>query len=318
LINLPNYGVPIELGNERMLRPGKLLWLRSVLWAVGLTFLLVLSFGPLSEALKGSAPATDLPRQFVMQTLGAAVAMAVYVILVRLVEHRRPSELAMKPMLPELLVGLLLGLVLFGAVMAILTATGGYQTQLVGLPPAWRAAGQAIEAGIVEELIIRGVILRLLWRAFGPTVAFAVSAALFGAGHLPNPDSSLFAAFCIALEAGIMFGAFYAFTGRLWVPIGVHAAWNFTQGYIFGAAVSGGDLGPAVAKSTPVAGYPEWLTGGAFGPEASLPALVVCTFAGVAALFAAWRTGRLRSPTLTANATLAIGQENRAALPSPA
>ena len=87
---------------------------------------------------------------------------------------------------------------------------------------------------------------------------------------------------------------------------------------IQGAAVSGGDLGPAVAKSTPVAGYPEWLTGGAFGPEASLPALVVCTFAGVAALFAAWRTGRLRSPTLTANATLAIGQENRAALPSPA
>jgi hypothetical protein len=192
---------------------------------------------------------------------------------------------------------------MFSAVMAILAGIGAYETQVIGPQAAWRAAGSAIEAGVVEELIIRGVILRLLWRGFGPAVAFAVSAALFGAGHLPNPESSLFAAVCIALEAGIMLGAFYALTGRLWVSIGVHVSWNFTQGYLFGAAVSGGDLGPAFATSTARAGYPEWLTGGAFGPEASLPALVVCTSVGLAALAAAWKLGRLQDPQMETRTT---------------
>ena len=296
--SLATYGDPIELGDQRVLRPGKVLWLRSLLWMIGFTFLLVLSFGPLGETLKSLAPAADLPLQFAVQCLGAGIALAVYVLLVRLGEDRWPSELAIKPMLPELLTGLLLGLLMFSAVMAILTASGAYETQMIGSQPAWRAAGSAIEAGVVEELIIRGVILRLLWRGFGPAVAFAVSAALFGAGHLPNPESSLFAAVCIALEAGIMLGAFYALTGRLWVSIGVHVSWNFTQGYLFGAAVSGGDLGPAFATSTARAGYPEWLTGGAFGPEASLPALVVCTSVGVAGLAAAWKMGRLKDPQM--------------------
>ena len=102
-----------------------------------------------------------------------------------------------------------------------------------------------------------------------------------------------------------MLGAFYALTGRLWVPIGVHMAWNFAQGYLFGAAVSGGDLGPAIARSTARPGMPEWLTGGAFGPEGSLPALVVCTIVGAATLWLAWKAGRFSSDAragLSANA----------------
>jgi hypothetical protein len=286
------YGRTIELGDERILRPGKLLWLRSLVWLVGFTFLLALSFGPLGEALKSLIPGDHLPLQFAARTLGAVVALCVYILLVRVVENRRPSELALRPALPELLVGLLLGLAMFGATMAVLLGTGAYVTELNEAGPAWQAAGLAIESGVVEELIIRGVILRLLWRAFGPMIAFVGSAALFGAGHLPNPGSSLFAALCIALEAGIMLGAFYALTGRLWVSIGVHVGWNFTQGYLFGAAVSGGDAGPSLARSAPAAGHPEWLTGGAFGPEASLPALLVCSSVGIATLWAAWRAGR--------------------------
>ena len=82
-----------------------------------------------------------------------------------------------------------------------------------------------------------------------------------------------------------MLGAFYALTGRLWVSIGVHVSWNFTQGYLFGAAVSGGDLGVSLATSIADPGQPLWLTGGAFGPEASLPALLVCSSVGFAALW---------------------------------
>jgi hypothetical protein len=148
----------------------------------------------------------------------------------------------------------------------------------------------------MEEVILRAIILRLLWRAFGPWAAFALSAALFGAAHLGNPNASVFAAICIAVEAGVMLGAFYALTGRLWVSIGVHAAWNFTQGYIFGAAVSGTDFGPAIGASTARPGFADYLTGGPFGPEASLPALAVGTGVGVVVLLMAWKAGRFSRP----------------------
>lgn len=82
-----------------------------------------------------------------------------------------------------------------------------------------------------------------------------LDAVLFGAGHIPNPGATVFTTAAIALEAGIMLAAFYALTGRLWVSIGFHAAWNFTQGYIFGAAVSGGDCGGELARSMPRSGF---------------------------------------------------------------
>jgi len=139
---------------------------------------------------------------------------------------------------------------------------------------------------------VRGVILRLLWRAFGPLIAFAISAILFGAGHIFNPGATVFAAICVTLEAGVMLGAFYALTGRLWMSIGVHAAWNFAQGYLFGAVVSGSVIGPAVARSVARPGAQGWLTGGMFGPEASLPALLVCVSIGLVTLWLAWKAER--------------------------
>ena len=71
-------------------------------------------------------------------------------------------------------------------------------------------------------------------------------ALIFGALHLANPHASMTAAVAIALEAGLMLAGFYLLTGRIWVSIGVHAAWNFTQGWVFGAAAVGRALLPQV------------------------------------------------------------------------
>ena len=208
-----------------------------------------------------------------------------------LAEGRKPSEIALRPLLPELCIGLMIGAAMFATEMGIMAGFDLYEIRSLGAAPIWTAAGHAVQSGVAEEIMIRAILLRLVWRAFGPWIAFAISAALFGFGHIANPNATVFAAICIALEAGIMLGAFYALTGRIWVSIGVHAAWNFTQGYLFGAAVSGGDFGPAIASSTARPGYPEWLTGGGFGPEASIPGLVVCTTVGLVVLAMAWRAG---------------------------
>ncbi len=144
---------------------------------------------------------------------------------------------------------------------------------------------------MLEELVLRLVIFRLVWRAFGVWPALGGAALLFGALHLANPDSSLFAAACLIAGEGVGIGL-YLLTGRIWAPIGMHAAWNFTQGWIFGAVVSGttGIAGGPLALH-PAPGVPEALSGGGFGPEASWAALVVSLVASAALLFAAWKRG---------------------------
>lgn len=286
---------PFDLGERRFLHPGPLRWLRALGWAVALFFLVAMAGGVTGEALGHLLPRGG-PEGLAAQVAGAAIALGVYALAVRLAEDRWPSEIDWPAMLPHLLVGIVIGAAMFAAVMGVMVALDAYQIRALGDAPPWVALGHAVQSGVLEELLIRAILLRLVWRAFGPWVAFAVSAALFGFGHIGNPNATVFAAVAIALEAGLMLGAFYALTGRVWVSIGVHAAWNFTQGYIFGAAVSGGDFGPAIASSTARPGVPEWLSGGAFGPEASLPALVICTAVGVLVAWLAWRAGQFRRP----------------------
>jgi hypothetical protein len=243
MLSFTDWIAPVDLGSGRFLHPGRFLWLRALGWVVALFFLVALSSYPLTEALGRRLPA-DGAWPLLIRGAGAAVAILVYVLAVWLAEGRGATELSPRPAVVQTTAGLVLGASMFALVMTLMMVFGLYSVNWRGAAPVWEAAGRAIESGVIEEIMVRAVILRLLWRAFGPWIAFGVSAALFGAGHLANPDSSLFAVFCIAVEAGVMLGAFYALTGRLWVSIGVHAGWNFAQGYLFGAAVSGGDLAP--------------------------------------------------------------------------
>lgn len=296
MINVTRWTHRLDLGERRFLHAGPLRWLRAMGWAVALFFLIALTSLSTAEGLGKAWPKTSGAAQLAANIIAVLVGLGVYALAVWLAEGRKASEIAWRPALPQLGAGLLIGATMFAAVMAVMAAFGLYEIRVLGAAPAWISIGKAVQSGVVEELMIRAILLRLAWRAFGPWVAFILSAALFGFGHLGNPNATAFAAVAIALEAGIMLGAFYALTGRVWVSIGVHAAWNFTQGYVFGAAVSGGDFGPAVASSSARPGFPEWLTGGAFGPEASLPALVVCTVVGVVVVWMAWRAGQFAKP----------------------
>ena len=283
--------VPITLGDRRILAPGRLLWLRAAAWMVALFFLVLFSFAPSMHALAQVLAKGDPRVGFGLNVGAAAIAIAAYVLFVRLGEDRLPDELR-PAALPQLLVGLAIGAAMFAGVMAVLVAARLYHLDWHGPAPAWKATGVSIQAGVSEEILVRAIMLRLLWRAFGPLAAFVVSALFFGVGHLFPPGATILAAICIALEAGVMLGAFYALTGRLWMSIGVHAAWNFTEGYVFGAPVSGMDFGPAMARSIVTPSTPTWATGGAFGPESSFPALVVCLTVGLVVLWYAYKAGR--------------------------
>jgi membrane protease YdiL (CAAX protease family) len=285
-------GIPVELGERRFLHPGPLRWLRTTGWMVLLFALVGLSSYPVQVVATPWLASAGDAEKMLAGIVASLMAVGVYTLGVWLAEARLPSELAPSQAVSGILIGLSIGALLFSTVMAVLLGLGLYDFVWKGAAPAWVGGTLAIESGVIEEVLARAVLLRLLWRAFGPWTAFILSAAVFGAGHLTNPNSSVYAATCIAIEAGILLGAFYALTGRVWVSIGLHAGWNFTQGYLFGAAVSGGDFGAAIAQSTARAGHPDWLTGGRFGPEASLPALLICSAVGFTTLGMAWKAGR--------------------------
>ncbi|VVT04876.1 CPBP family intramembrane metalloprotease [Sphingomonas sp. EC-HK361] len=226
----------------------------------------------------------------------AAICAGVYWLFVRFVERRpRVDEFAAKGALPELLAGLFTGTILFAAIVAIIWAAGGYSV-LGTNPPAvlLPVLAIAIVSGVTEEIIFRGLVFRILERWLGSGIALVVSALIFGLLHLANPNATLLAGFAIALEAGVMLAAIYMLTRRLWAAIGVHAAWNFAQGGIFGIPISGlasdGLLRPRITG-------PDLLTGGDFGAEASLPAIVVATAFGLALLWRCHVRGRFVAPS---------------------
>jgi hypothetical protein len=80
----------------------------------------------------------------------------------------------------------------------------------------------------------------------------------------------------------------------LWFPIGLHAGWNFSEGSIYGLSVSGFTAKGALTQGTLTG--PAILTGGAFGPEASIIAVVLCLFVAVLLLWRAAKTARIQPP----------------------
>lgn len=221
--------------------------------------------------------------------LGIAIMITIYRLLVRWTEKRGISELAATRAFPHLLGGVLLGFAMFSGVIAIDVMLGGARVEgFAGFDGLVSALSMALLAGVAEELIFRGAIYRLLEDGFGTLIAIVLSGVLFGLLHIFNPGATLASTAAIAVEAGILLAAAYLVTRSLWLAIGLHIGWNFTEGGIFGASVSGGKSHGLI---TTVFAGPDWLTGGKFGPEASLTAVTLCVVVAVVLLAVAIRRG---------------------------
>lgn len=195
----------------------------------------------------------------------------------------------------DLALGAGLGTLLFSLVAFELFLFGYYRVAAVhaGRGLAWAALLMFGDAAF-EELLFRGAIFRLIEEWTGTWIALAVSALLFGLAHAANPHATWLSSLAIAVEAGILLGAAYVVTRNLWFPIGVHFAWNFAEGPIFGTGISGHATSRS-ALAAHVAG-PALVTGGAFGPEAGIPAMVTCVAAAAALLAVVVRRGKAAPP----------------------
>jgi len=225
--------------------------------------------------------------------LVVVAVLATYGACVRLLEQRAVVELG-RPRASALLAGFAIGVLLFAFVMALLMSMGvASVTGDAGGAALPYALAAALLAAVGEETLFRGVLFRIIERSLGSGIALAFTAALFGALHAFNRGATVTSSLAIALEAGVLLAAAYMYSRRLWMPIGLHAGWNFTEGGLFGASVSGGQAHGVLASH--FAG-PMGLTGGAFGPEASGVAVLVCLALGVTFIVLAARRGHLVAP----------------------
>jgi hypothetical protein len=214
--------------------------------------------------------------------------------ITRLGEHPR-DDLSGRRALPDLAIGLLMGFLIMAlsvgaaAIADVYSIIGqGDSRQLVH-----ELVTSAIMPAFMEELLFRGILFRWLEEFAGSWAALIITSALFGAAHLMNPNATPVAAFGIAIEAGVLLGGAYMLTRSLWMPMGLHAAWNFTQGEIFDVPVSGIDEhGLVQAKLS----GPALLSGGGFGLEASLFAMVIATAVGVWMVWLAVKRGEVMQP----------------------
>ena len=217
-----------------------------------------------------------------------------YVGFVRLVERRRAEELSGKGAVRETGAGIAVGAGLLAATIGIIAALGYYQ--ITGSNP-WTAVvptfATAVVSGYVEEVVFRGVLFRIIEESLGTWIALAITALLFGFVHILNPNATLFSSFAIAMEAGVLLGAAYVLTRRLWLAVGIHFAWNFTQGGIFGGRMSGLTVDGLLESELT---GPTLLSGGQFGVEASIFALVLGLGTGVWFLVRAGRKGHFIAP----------------------
>ncbi len=133
-----------------------------------------------------------------------------------------------------------------------------------------------ISVGIYEEILFRAYPIKNFHEGFifgriTPTssaiIAVSVTSVLFGVAHFWNPNANLISTIYITL-AGLMLGIPFLLTGRMAIPIGIHFAWNWVMGGIYGLPVSGLDGRRSVLQTTETG--PDLWTGGRFGPEAGL------------------------------------------------
>ena len=219
------------------------------------------------------------------------VAYFVYRAYVRIVEKRPLTELSGTGAPGELGIGAAVGLGLVAVVVGILWVLGYYTIAGTNaLAVVFVSLANDGAGAFVEEIVLRGIVFRITEERLGTWLALAISVVLFALLHLASPGATLTSVVVVGVEGGVLLSAAYVLTRRLWLAIGIHFGWDFSQDALFGVGhgakgLVDGDLsGPAL------------LSGGSAGIEGSVVALLLCAGVGAYLLVRAGRQGNILAP----------------------
>jgi hypothetical protein len=229
-------------------------------------------------------------------------AVLLITVLVQALRRQSLLEVTGRPgmaWLRQLAAGALLGAGMWALVTAGLLACGATRmTAGGGIVALTSGLGALVSAAVLEELLFRGFVFQRLRDGLGPLLALLITSAHFLLVHLDAlPPAGLARALAMAniFIAALAFGLAFLRTASLALPIGLHVFANLMQGLVLGFGVSGHQTPHLFTQELR---GPDWLTGGAFGLEASLPGTL-------AIAIVAWMLWRRREPAMASQAVTA-------------
>ena len=196
-------------------------------------------------------------------------------------EKRKPFSMGFnkRGVMPEYLMGILVGAVMIAIPAAICYVTGCVTFSFGSSSPLMIVLFFVafVLQGMGEEVFFRGYLLTSLTRRNHEWVAIIISSVVFSIFHLPNAGFNVIAFVNITLF-GVFAAVFMLKRGSIWAVSAIHTAWNFIQGNILGIRVSGNPKFASVFNSVN-AEFGSVLNGGEFGLEGGLGVTAVLLLA---------------------------------------
>jgi uncharacterized protein len=269
---------------------------RILLGMAGMFIPLLLVNNVLLKPVLGLLPISEEIARVIRFAILTPLFMYAYIWYFGKVEKRKITEWTWNGMFRESTVGFLVAFTALSIPVLILIAIDSYEISLVNIPFYRLLYPLAILffLAFTEEIFFRGIVYRILEESLGTPFALILSASLFTVMHLTNDFTTVWSTLSVFI-GGILLGACFRISGRLWLPSFAHLGWNFAQ-IFWGLNVSGldkfGEYSPLVAT-----GYgSDLMTGGGFGPESSIITILSNTLISAFLIIYLYRMDRIIKP----------------------
>lgn len=224
-----------------------------------------------------------------------ALLLWAFILYTKYIEKRKTREILVKGWLGEIGIGFLISLCLVSIIVCVLFFSKYFIVS--GIISNKRFVldlfVKFFMGAFLEELIFRLIIYKLTEELLGTWIALLIQILLFGFAHGLNDNATLFTSFSVVIVGGLVYCTAYIYTRSLWLPLGLHFGWNFSQSGIFSMPNSGTPYEGLLL--TNISG-PEWLSGGNWGIEGSYLAIFLCLVIGIAIMSLAKRKAYIVLP----------------------
>lgn len=153
------------------------------------------------------------------------LALGSYSVFFKFIEKRTITEISTKNIAKNVIVAILIGIVLQSLTILVIYASNGFK--IVSINPISFIIiplTVAFTVAIFDEILIRGIVFRIMEEKLGSYTALLISVLLFSTLYVLNPNSSLISGASVGIEGGLLLGAAFIYTRNLWFPIAIHFA----------------------------------------------------------------------------------------------
>ncbi len=225
----------------------------------------------------------------IIHLISFSVLLTSYYYLFRIYDKREIKELSITYLPKELFGGFIFGFLTISFSVFCLYLLGYYEVLSISTANySLKLFGALLVAALIEDLFIRGLILREMENWLGTNFALIIG-MLFETWHVFNDNSNLFSLFT-DLIWGFTMGMLFIYTKRVWLPFFFHLGWNFAQPF-YGSNLTGLDSMGTIIQSK--FNGPVLFTGGAIGVECSIITVALLLCIGVVLYYKTIKEGKI-------------------------